>query len=581
MNTPSRTQQATLPSFTRYWSLAALIFSIWATFFHLGDFPLLSPDEGRNAEVAREMKVAGTWLVPTYDGATYLDKPAFFFKSVALSLAALGDNEFAARLPSALSGLGILLMVFAFCRRTYGELTASLAMVVVASTPLFMAFSRIVIFDMMLALFVCAAIFAAYMAEEHEDKTRRNWYWMATLTAGLATLVKGPVGFLVPLLVMSAFHLVSGRRGAIKRFFTPTHILLFLAVVLPWFVGLSLACPDFPYYGIMKESIARFTTTEFRRTQPIYYYALIIAGCFFSWSVLLPESMRAAFRERALLSRPDRLFVIWALVVVVFFSLSQSKLPGYILTGVIALGILVARVFAEAIEARNASAQNIIMRACLGLAIAGCLLAIPLLILSLAPDAIPKPRWLSVEAMKHFGPLFPGISISLGVTAVLALLAYGINSSRLALVAFLSISILLLTVNFEIIPRHAGIKSARSLFEKLPADIPANSEFACIGCMPHGLPFYLGQPVTVFTQDGNELTSNYVLFSLKSGKAWPERLVPYAQMQNYLSSLTHPTYLMARNDRRAELEIIAQKQATRIDQLHSDFIGTLLPATGH
>ena len=342
-----------------------------------------------------------------------------------------------------------------------------------------------------------------------------------------------------------------------------------------------MSCPDFQYYGIMKESIARFTTTEFRRTQPIYYYALIIAGCFFSWSVLLPESMRAAFRERALLSRPDRLFVIWALVVVVFFSLSQSKLPGYILTGVIALGILVARVFAEAIEARNASAQNIIMRACLGLAIACCLLAIPILMLSLAPDAIPKPRWLSVETMKHFGPLFPGISISLGVTAVLALLAYGINSSHVALVAFLSISILLLTVNFEIIPRHAGIKSARSLFEKLPADIPANSEFACIGCMPHGLPFYLGQPVTVFTQDGNELTSNYGLFSLKSGKAWPERLVPYAQMQNYLSSLTHPTYLMARSDRRAELEIIAQKQATRIDQLHSDFIGTLLPATGH
>lgn len=581
MNTPSLSHPNTSPSFSRYWPLAALIFSIWATFFHLGDFPLLSPDEGRNAEVAREMKEAGTWLVPTYDGATYLDKPAFFFKSVALSLAALGDTEFAARLPSALSGLGILLMVLAFCRRAYGELTASLAMVIVASTPLFMAFSRIVIFDMMLALFVCAAIFSAYLAEEHEGKTRRNCYWMATLAAGFATLVKGPVGFLVPLLVMSAFHLASGRRAAIKRFFSPAHVLLFLAVVLPWFVGLSLACPDFPYYGIMKESIARFTTTEFRRTQPFYYYALIIAGCFFSWSVLLPESMRIAVRERARLGRPDRLFVIWALVVVVFFSLSQSKLPGYILTGVIALGVLVARLFAEAIEARNAAAQGIIMRACLGLAIAACLLAIPLLILSFAPESLAKPRWLTAETMQQFGPLFPGISISLGVTAVLALMAYGIKSTRFALVAFLSISVLLLTVDFEIIPRHASLKSARSLLEKLPADIPSNSEFACIGCMPHGLPFYLGQPVTVFTQDGNELTSNYVLFSLKSGKAWPERLVPHAHMQNYLTSRTHPTYLMARSDRRAELEAIAQKQSTRVDRLHGDFIGTLLPATGH
>jgi 4-amino-4-deoxy-L-arabinose transferase-like glycosyltransferase len=291
--------------------------------------------------------------------------------------------------------------------------------------------------------------------------------------------------------------------------------------------------------------------------------------------------MLVAFRERAWLSRPDRLFVVWALVVVMFFSLSQSKLPGYILTGVIALGILVARVFAEAIEARSAAAQSIIMRACLGLAIAACLLAIPLLLLSLAPEALAKPRWLTTETMKQFGPLFPGLSISLGVTAMLALIAYGIKSTRFALVAFLSISVLLLTANFEIIPRHASLKSARSLLDKLPTDLPANSEFACIGCMPHGLPFYLGQLVTVFTEDGNELTSNYVLFSLKSGNPWPEHLVPHAQMQNYLTSRTHPTYLMARSDRRGELEAIAEKQATRVDRLYSDYIGTLLPATGH
>jgi hypothetical protein len=99
--------------------------------------------------------------------------------------------------------------------------------------------------------------------------------------------------------------------------------------------------------------------------------------------------------------------------------------------------------------------------------------------------------------------------------------------------------------------------------------------------MPHGLPFYLGQPVTVFTEDGNELTSNYVLFSLKSGKAWPDRLVPHAQMQDHLTARNHPTYLMARSDRRAELEAIALRQATRVDRLYSDYIGTLLPATGH
>lgn len=562
--------------------IAAFLFAAWATFFQLGDFPLLSPDEGRNAEVAREMKVAGAWLVPTYNGATYLDKPAFFFKAVALSLAAFGDSEAAARLPSALSGFGLLVMGFLFCRRAYGELTAALAMVIVASTPLFMAFSRIVIFDMMLALFVCAAILAAYLAEEHEGARRRHWYLAATLAAGLATLVKGPVGFLVPLLVMLAFHLATGRRAAIGRFFAPVNIALFLAVVLPWFVGLSLQCPDFPYYGIMKESIARFTTPTFRRTQPFYYYALIIAGCFFTWSVLLPESMRTAFRERARLSRPDRLFVVWAIVVVIIFSLSQSKLPGYILTGVVALGVLVARVFAEAWTGENPAAQDLVRRAGLGLALACCLLAAPLLLLIFAPEAMPRPKWLTAEGVTLFGPLLPGLVITLGSTAVLGMLASNTRSTRLALAAFLSFPVLLLTLDFAVIQGHAGIKSGRSLYEQLPPGLPTDTEFACVDCMPHGLPFYLGQPVTVFTRDGGELTSNYVLFSLGSGKPWPERLVPRADLARYLAARTHPVFLMARGPQgQTELAALARDHgAAPLVSLPNAYFGTLLPQPG-
>jgi 4-amino-4-deoxy-L-arabinose transferase-like glycosyltransferase len=566
------------PTLARFGLVAAFLFAAWATFFHLGDFPLLSPDEGRNAEVAREMKAAGAWLVPTYDGAVYLDKPAFFFKAVALSLAAFGDNEAAARLPSALSGFGVLVMVFLFCRRAYGNLTAALAMVIVASTPLFMAFSRIVIFDMMLALFVCAAILAAYLAEEYEGSRRRNWYLAATLAAGLATLVKGPVGFLVPLLVMGVFHLVTGRREALKRFFAPAHILLFLAVVLPWFVGLSLACPDFPYYGIMKESIARFTTPAFRRTQPFYYYALIIAGCFFAWSVALPEAIRAAVRERARLSRPDRLFVVWAIVVVAFFSLSQSKLPGYILTGVIALGVLVARVFAEALQGLSPAAENLVRRAGVGLALAAGLLAAPVLMLIIAPEALPRPRWLTAESVALFGPLLPGLAISLGGTAAVALLASTTRNTKFALAAFLSFPVLLLTANFDVITRHAGIKSAHALYERLPPDLPADTEFACMGCMPHGLPFYLGRLVTVFTVDGGELTSNYVLFALGSGKPWPERLVPLTRMNSYLATRPHPVLVLAARPHRAVLEPIAQGRGAPVLDLGSDYVGALLPA---
>ena len=568
------------PRLSLFWQVAAILFSAWATFHHLGNFDLLTPDEGRNAEVAREMMASGAWLVPTYDGATYLDKPAFFFKAVALSLSAFGNTEFAARFPSALFGFGLLMMVFAFCRRAYGERTAALAMIVVATTPLFMAFSRIVIFDMTLAFFVCGAIFSAFLAEDYDGRQRRNWYLLATLSAGLATLVKGPVGFLVPLLVMAVHHWVSGRTRTIRRFFAPAHIGLFLAVVLPWFVGLSLACPDFPYYGIMKESIARFTTTEFRRTQPFYYYAVIIAGGFFAWSLVLPEGMRLAWRERRQLNGADRLFAVWAIVVVIFFSLSQSKLPGYILTGVVALGVLVARVFVAALNGQNPAAQAWVRRASLGLALVAGLLTVLLLLVLFAPAGVPGVNRLQPETLSRFGSLLPLTAMSMAITAVLAGVAYGLRSAAWALAAFLSFPVLLLTANFAWVERHAGIKSARTLLNSMPAQLPANTEFACDHCLPHGLPFYLERPVTVFTEDGRELTSNYVIFSLASGKPWSEHLVPAARMREYLAARPNPVYLIARGYRQGILEELAKPHGGSVQSLGNDYVGTLLPAKG-
>src|SRR4051812_1190804 len=164
-------------------------------FGRLGDLPLRDPDEGRNAEIAREMLATGEWLTPTYNGLVYLDKPAFFFRAVALAFSIFGENEFAARLPSALAACGILLMVYRFCRRDYDSETAALAVVVVATTPLFFAMARHVMSDMILAFFVCGAICSGYIAEQHEAARRRNWYLLAAAAAGFATLVKGPVGF--------------------------------------------------------------------------------------------------------------------------------------------------------------------------------------------------------------------------------------------------------------------------------------------------------------------------------------------------------------------------------------------------
>src|SRR5690348_6524053 len=108
------------------WVLIVLAVVWFSVCFRLGDLPLEQPDEGRNAEVGREMKESGAWLVPTYDNIAYLDKPAFYFKTVAISLACFGDSETAARIPSAMFGIALLGLVYFFCRREYGIRCAAL-----------------------------------------------------------------------------------------------------------------------------------------------------------------------------------------------------------------------------------------------------------------------------------------------------------------------------------------------------------------------------------------------------------------------------------------------------------------------
>ena len=193
----------------------------------------------------------------------------------------------------------LAVLVFAFCRKIYGTRCGLLAVIVVATTPLYLMNARTVIFDMALAFFVCGAIFAGYLAEEAEGRTRRNWYLLGAASAGFATLVKGPIGFLIPVLVLLIFNRIEGRRGAWQRLLSPLNLLVFFGITLPWFVGLCLAHRDFLHYGLVEESFQRFTTAKtFHRSGPVYFYLGIIAGMFFPWSLLLPEAALAAWKER-------------------------------------------------------------------------------------------------------------------------------------------------------------------------------------------------------------------------------------------------------------------------------------------
>src|SRR5262249_35143236 len=155
----------------------------------------------------------------------------------------------------------------------FGARAAALSVVVLATTPLFFAYARLVIFDVPLTFFASASILAGARAEEHEGRARRRWLLASAAAAGCATLVNGPVGFGVPFLVLSAFHLLEKRPRAILRLVSPANAGVFLAIVLPWFLGLVRARPDFLRYGLVEETFHRFTTDEFNRNEPWWFFA--------------------------------------------------------------------------------------------------------------------------------------------------------------------------------------------------------------------------------------------------------------------------------------------------------------------
>ncbi len=519
--------------------------ALFLIFYHLGRLPLLDPDEGRNAEVAREMKDTHSFLTPTYDGLPYLDKPAFYFDVVAVSFTLFGENETAARLPSAIFAVLTLLLVFLFCRRVYGLRTASLAVLVLGTTPLFFAFARLVIFDMALTFFVCAALFAGFLAlEAGSAPDGRRYYAVTALATAFAVLVKGPVGLVLPLLGLLAYARVAKRIGG-RLFFAPANLLIFFLPVLAWFLGVSVQRPDFPYYGIVRETLSRLTSSsEFHRSAPWYYYFPVIVGVFFPWSMLLPELAVRGWQNRSRAAEADKLLAVFVIVVVVFFSLSQSKLPGYVLPGLVALSILVARVFDLALRDQGSQAGWLISRGTLLLA----------LVSGATSGVFATQRYgtASLFASIHSRQfvraqvLFLPLILVLTLTAAAALGARLSGSIPAMMAAYVLVPVLLLAISGKALDAFAESESSRGLAQSIRGQVLGKPEVICYRCFPPGLPFYLKRTIGVITDSGRETTSNYIVFTLAKDSQWPTQMVHLQDSRERLSTTRAPVLLLAR-----------------------------------
>lgn len=564
---------------------AALAFAAVMIFWRLGLMPLLNPDEGRNASIAWDMQQAGAWLVPSYNGLPYLDKPAFFFRAVALSLSLFGHNEFAARLPSALFACATLGLIFAFCRREYDLRTAALAVAVVASTPLFFVFGRYVIFDMTLTFFVCAAIFAGYYAETAPEAQRVRWSRLSAAAMGFAMLVKGPVGFIIPVLVLAVAHIEDSRRGALKRLLCWQNFALMLAIFLPWFIGASIERPDFPYYGVMFESVKRFATNSAKRTQPFWFYGPVVIGTMVCWSLLLPHMLYTAFGRWRALSRADRLLFVWAAAVIVFFSISQSKLPGYVLSAVVALGILVARSFAEAIEQKGRE-WTVRSGAFLLALVAATAVAVVVRYLMNADaiDAVLRLKFTDAALMSAAArQMAMPLAVGFGAVTLASLWAIATRNIRLAFLAFAACPLLFIAFGLPVLIAGEQHRTDRDLANQVLQHAP-DAEIVCYRCFPPGLTFYLGRHITlVSTQTGKDIPSNYIPYTLEAAKDWPPQVIKSQGFTDWLAARKSPVFLIVpKGISPKQLESLARARHSQVLALgDGSYKGLLIKPEGY
>lgn len=327
--------------------LAAATLAIYLYGAH--GFALADPDESRYGEMAREMIERGDWTTPHLNHVQYFEKPPLVYWATALSLRTFGGSELAARVPTLLAGLATLLLTAALARRLYGGATALLAAAMLAAAPLFGFMAIVLTLDMSLTVFTTAAMVAAWRAWSAGGD--RRWVRAAYAATAFAILVKGPVAAVLVGGAILLFCLAHGGWRALRPWFDWRALLLAAVIALPWFLLVGWRNPEFWHYFIVDQHLHRYTSTK-EHGEPIWYFLPVVLAGLAPWSLALaldPGVLRGAVDPRRW-TPATRFLAIWAGVILVFFSLSISKLATYALPALPPLAMLAARGMLWAVE---------------------------------------------------------------------------------------------------------------------------------------------------------------------------------------------------------------------------------------
>ncbi len=490
-----------------YW--AAMLF-IW--FFALGLRDLISTDEGRYADIAMEMLQTGDWITPRLNGLLYFEKPPLQYWASAIGFSIFGFNDFTARLWPGLTGFLTVISVWFTAKRLWGSLAGEYAALVVVSCAWMFTNSHFLTLDMGVSFFLALSLCCFLLAQDAQESHQQAW-WMRACWAAMAgaTLSKGLIGLLIPGASLFFYSVINRDIKPWLRMQWISGLSIFLLLAAPWFYLVSVRNPEFAQFFFIHEHVERFLTTTHQHEGPLWFFIPDLLIGLLPWTSLLFVMLIAGWRKTDLdgdkksVFNPKRFLIVWCGFIFVFFSISGSKLPSYILPIFPALGLLVAPLLA------SYSAQALKKH-----------LAVPVLFGLLLSLIYP------LRHLFHVGDLSSEVvwqlAVCLSLAGLILLMGAGyawraINHSQslngvrgLAMASIIAFSVA--TLGYD---GFGQIKGSKAIVEKIAAEIKSETQVFSGGVYDHTFPYYLRRTVWLVDVAGE----------FEFGKnAEPERWIP-------------------------------------------------------
>jgi 4-amino-4-deoxy-L-arabinose transferase-like glycosyltransferase len=465
------------------WSLLLLCF--FTFFLGLGRQAITDSDEAYYAEASREMVETGDWLTPRFNYENRWQKPVLYYWLTAATFLVTGPTALGARLWSAAAGLGLVLLAWAVARQASGRSDASwLAGAIVATCFGYFAMARAALPDLPLTFCITLGIWAALRAADapRDSGMAAKWWALAGLGAGLGFLLKGPVALAVPAIVLLPIVWRERRRMRIDPRGVALAALVFAAVGLPWYVVMWREHGNaYLQSFFVGDNIERFATERFNDARPFWFYLPVVLGGMIPWSLYLIDAsgrgLAGVIRRTRVLTDPEWRLLLWALMPLLFYTLSVGKQPRYILPILPPLAVLLARSMVERLDAVSTRAPSGLAGATWATAALYALLALllarmePLLI-----NAYPAATWTGVCLMGCGAIGFAWIAVRGGWR-------------RLPAVGAIAAAALIVSVQFGALAgrRPEAVEQMATLVR---AERSAQEPIGVFGVFTRNLPFY-------------------------------------------------------------------------------------------